>query len=491
MNRKGINNELRSKSLNGGVITTSAQATLVVMQFISTAFLARMLSPSDYGIIAMVVAVTAFAAIFQDLGLSAATVQSKNLTHKQKSNLFWLNLLLGCALTCILALLSPIIALFYGNDEVFLVALTMSLTFLISSLGAQSKALLDREMLFGKVAAAKLAAALLGAVVSIYLAWVGFGYWSLVCGVLSNRLLNSLLLLVFHDWRPSKPSRNSGMMEMVKFGRNVTGFNLVNYFSRNLDNILVGKYCGSASLGLYSRAYALLMLPITNIRGPINTVTFPALSRLQDQPDEFRSFYRVKIKIIAILSMPVVTLMFVESDPLVLLILGEKWLGSAPIFSVLALAALFQPVCSTRGVVMLACGDSRRYLTMGCCVALLVSFGFLVGVRYGPMGVAVSYVITQNLIIYPVMRYAFKNTPLKLGDFFVPVLYPLMACLIAGVGAYGALEGVVDLNWSSASVLIFVSIVFMIIYLGVLIFREEGRSDLRFVSQFITNKITR
>jgi PST family polysaccharide transporter len=429
--------DLKRKSVRGGTVTMVSQAISIAIQLTSTVILARLLSPDDYGVIAMVMAITAFAGVFRDLGLSSAAVQKKDLTRAQQSNLFWLNVAMGAVLTTIVAAASPLVAWFYGRPELTLVTVALSFTFLIGSLGTQHGARLVREMHFGRIAVATIAGSIAGLIMSVTFALQSFAYWALVWGVLSGAVTTTVLLFILSPFRPALFSRNAGIREMVGFGVNVTTFDLVNYFHRNLDNVLIGKFWGADALGLYSRAYQLLMLPITAIRGPINAVAFPAMSRLQNQPNAYRAYYRRVTQLLAFVSMPVTAFLFVASAPIIELLLGREWLGVSPLFSLLALTAFIQPVAGLRGMVLLSSGQSRRYVQWGVFNAVCVSVGFLVGVRWGGVGIAIAYAIVNYAILYPSLLLAFKNTSLRSSDFFVPISGPAVSSIVAVVITWG------------------------------------------------------
>jgi len=456
-----------------------SQATSLSIQLTSTVILARLLSPDDYGIIAMVMAITAFAGIFRDLGLSSAAVQKKDLTRAQQSNLFWLNVAMGAVLTVIVAAASPLVAWFYGKPELTLVTVALSFTFVIGSLGTQHGARLVREMQFGRMAVATIAGSIAGLIASVTLALQSFAYWALVWGVLSGAVTTTVLLFILSPFRPALFSRNAGIREMVGFGANVTAFDLVNYFHRNLDNVLIGKFCGADALGLYSRAYQLLMLPITAIRGPINAVAFPAMSRLQNQPDAYRAYYRRVTQLLALVSMPLTAFLFVASAPIIELLLGRQWLGVSPLFSLLALTAFIQPVAGLRGMVLLSSGQSRRYVQWGILNAVCVSIGFMVGVRWGAVGVAIAYAIVNYAILYPSLLLAFQNTPVRAGDFFVPISGPAVSSIAAVLITYAAARA----EWIEQLILVLkiVSLggLFFVAYLICTVLLPGGWSDLK------------
>jgi PST family polysaccharide transporter len=471
--------DLKRKSVRGGLITFVTQGINIVIQLASTVILARLLSPNDYGVMAMVVAVTVFAGLFRDLGLSAAAIQKHTLTRAQQSNLFWMNIALGGTLTLALAWASPLVAWFYHRPEVLWVTVALSANFLIGSLATQSGALLVREMRFGRQAAVSISGAVVGLVISVTLAIENFRFWSLVWGQLAGSLTTSILLFSLSPFRPGLPSRGTGLKEMLKFGAHLTAFDFVNYFSRNLDNILIGRFWGAEALGYYSRAYSLLMFPIINLRGPITAVAFPALSRLQNQPEAFRTYYCRVTSVLALISMPLTTFFFVASKPVIELLLGHQWLPIAPIFSCLAFAAFIQPAAGLTGSLLLSLGQGRRYLQCGIFSAIFVCSGFAIGLPWGPSGVALGYTITTYLILYPSLYWAFRASPVSVYDFVEACAFPALISFVAGVLVVILRSDVTE--FSLIAQLGLFSVIFLIVIVSAVCLTTSGRKHLDFL----------
>lgn len=422
---------LKHQSVRGGAVTLVAQGISIGIQLASTIVLARLLSPNDYGIMSMVTTITAFAGLFRDLGLSSAAIQKKELTHAQQSNLFWINAGMGALLSVVVAGSAPLVAWFYKRHEVFWVTVALASTFFISSLGTQHGALLVRQMRFARQAGASIAGAATGFGLAVALAMAGCGYWALVWGGLANSLVTTSLLIILSPFRPGVPARRAGLRGILKFGAHITAFDFVNYFQRNLDNLLVGRVWGTGALGVYSRAYSLLMFPIASLRSPINAVAFPAMSRLQNEPEALRSYYLRITSLLAFTAMPLTAFLFVASKPIIALALGAKWFGVIPIFSYLALAAFIQPAAGFAGSLLLSLGQSDRYFRCGLFNAAAMSLGIVIGVHWGPTGVALGYAIANYVVLYPWLRWAFRDTPVRFRDFAEACAYPAMMSVLA------------------------------------------------------------
>jgi len=483
---------LKRRSARGGVITLVSQGLTIAIQLASTIVLARLLSPADYGIIAMVLAVTNFAGVFRDLGLSSATIQKKDLTFDQQTNLFWLNVGMGGILTLLVSAASPLVVWFYGKPELLWVTVALSFNFLISSLASQHGALLVRNMEFCRSSVPAIVGAVAGLGMSVLLALQGWSYWALVWGNLSASTATTLLLFALSPLRPGRLTRRSGVREMLKFGINVSAYDFVNYFHRNFDNILIGRFVGASALGLYSRAYALLMLPINSLRGPITSVGFPALSRLQDQAEAFRDYYRRLASILALVAMPLTAFLYAQAEDIIRILLGQAWLGVVPIFSVLAIVAFIQPVLTLWGVVVLSRGMGRRYLSLGIFNTICSVLGFLCGLPWGAIGVATGYAIVIYATAVPTLLWAFRGTPVSLKDFIESTARPALASVVGAACTLFVARYLAD---TEIAVKMLMSLaVFLTLYTTIVRLLPGGKDDFALVGKFfaiIGNRVPR
>lgn len=410
-----------------------SQGISTIVHIVSTVILARMLTPADYGIIAMVTAITSFAGLFRDLGLSTAAIQKKDLTSNQQTSLFWLNVAMGTLLTGIVAAGAPLVSWFYQKPELTLVTIALSLNFLIGSFGSQHGAMLTRNMQFERKAVASISGAIVSLVIAVVFASMEYGYWALVASSLVGGLVTTILLFVLSPFWPGIPGRARGVREMVTFGAHVTAFELVNYFHRNLDNILIGRVWGSESLGIYSRAYALLMMPIQSIRGPIISVLFPALSRLQTTPASFRSFFLTSAELNAYICLPLIGFLYMSSSEIVELMLGSMWERVGAVFAWLAIPAALDALLGLAGSVMLALGQVRKRLIIASANAAIVSLVFLASIHGGIEYLAKVYAIANAFLFLPRSIAIFRGTPVKVTCFlktlFAPAAITIAACI--------------------------------------------------------------
>ena len=428
--------DLKERSVRGGAVTMTAQVIKFLLQTGSTVVLARLLTPQDYGLIAMVTAITGFVALFKDMGLSMATIQKAEINHSQVSTLFWINVAVSLVLALILAVVAPIISWFYKEPKLTGITLILAGTFVFSGLTVQHQALLRRQMRFSALAAIEIGSMGIGIATGIVLAWYGAGYWALVGLSAVTALSYVALVWVFCGWRPGLPVRRAGVRSMIAFGGHITGFRIVDYFAGIFDNILLGRFCGANVLGLYSRAYSIMMLPINQVRDPLNAVAIPVLSHIQNEPVRYKKYYIKLVTLLAFITMPLMVFLFVCADQVIGLLLGSKWSGAANIFKILCVAALIHPVATTRGLVLVSLGQSKRYFVLGTINSAIIVISFILGLPWGAIGVAAGYTIANYVLLVPTLWYCFRRSPVSITDFFSAILRPMIASLCIGAAIF-------------------------------------------------------
>ena len=426
-----LSSNLAGKSVRGGMVTMGSQGVRFVLQMVSTMVLARLLTPADYGLIGMVSVVVAFATMFKDAGLSMATVQKDNISHEQISTLFWINVLISVVLGVCVLLGSPLVAAFYGKPELTAVTAILSISFIISGLSIQHAALLRRHMRFGNLAILQIVTQTITVVVTILLALYGWRYWALVGGSLTTAFATVILTFFFCPWIPGRMQKGTGIRDMLKFGGYLTGFNFLNFFSRNLDNILIGKYLSVEQLGYYSKAYQLLMFPLQQIRAPITQVAIPVLSRLQNSPERYRrAFLSIQEKM-CILMVPFVGILAGTSDWIIQIILGEQWLPASPIFLWLSMIAVFQTALSGSGWLFVTQGRTKEMMQWGIIGSILNIISFIVGLKWGAVGVAASYSISGVFIRTPIyLWWACRRGPVSIRVYFTLIVRYLSPAIL-------------------------------------------------------------
>lgn len=383
---------LGGASVDGLVITLAAQLARLGMQFGYQIILARLLTPRDFGLIAMAAPVLAFVALFGDFGMTQATIQRASITPAELSFMFWTNSLLGIALAIVTVALAPLVGWFFNAPEVTWVTMALGAPFVLGGLCSQHLALLNRHLEFGKLAIFDLVSFGAGATAGIVAAMAGMTFWAIVAGQAVMALVSLPLAWSFTGWVPGKPRWILGARNLLGFGGNITAFSFVNYFARNLDNVLIGRFVGETALGLYDRAYKLLLLPLSQFTGPFTRVAMPLLARTRDEPDLYRRAYLRMLELVLLLTYPGVIFALCSSHQLIVILLGERWVGVVPIFSVLGFGALFAPIGNSTGWLFITQDRTREMRDLGALSSLVFIFSFVVGLPWGALGVAISYI---------------------------------------------------------------------------------------------------
>lgn len=415
-----LKTDLKTRSVKGGITTLIAQVFKFGLSLLSNVVLARLLVPEDYGLVGMVTAVTGLVTLFKDLGLSMATIQKDKITHEQVSNLFWVNVILGVATALITVAIAPVIAWFYQEPRLLWITITLAVGFVIGGLGVQHGALLSRQMRFTALSFNGISSQLLGITAAIIAAHYGLSYWSLVVYPIVTAVVSTVGFWIVCGWRPSLPSRRSGVRSMLAFGGNLTGFTVINYFARNLDNVLIGRYWGAQQLGLYARAYQLLVLPIGQINAPIANVAVPALSRLIDSPERYRQAYLRILEKTVILTMPILVFMIATSDWLVRILLGDQWADTSQLFMLLSIAGVLQPIANSTGWLFISQGRTHNMFQWGVIGSTTAVVSFLIGLPWGATGVAASYSTIWICVTMPLLFWFVGRTgPVQTKDFYL------------------------------------------------------------------------
>ncbi|MEX0801341.1 MAG: MOP flippase family protein [Dehalococcoidia bacterium] len=444
---------LKQQTVAGVIWSAGARIVYQALQFVVTVVLARLLVPEDFGLIAMIAVFTGFASIFVDFGLAAAIIQRKEVEERHLSSAFWLNVAAGIALTAIVAALAPALSALYGESRLLPLILVMAASFALGSIGIVQKALLTRAMNFRRLGAIEVTAALVGGGTAITAALMGFGVWSLVIQLFVAAGIRLVLLWSLSDWRPHLILEREAVQELWRFSRNLAGFSAVNYWSRNADNFLIGKFVGASGLGIYSRAYSLMLMPLEQISAVTARVMFPALSRIQEDRPRVKRAYLRAVGIIGLLSFPVTAGLLVVAEPFVLTLYGAKWREVVPVLQILCIAGLIQPVSATVGWIYTSQGRTDWLFRWGLVSSGTTLLAFGIGIMWGVHGVAVAYAIRTYVLLYPNFAIPGRLIEMRIREIFHAVRGPLFSAL-AMAGLVWAAGTMLPEAWSPGAVLL-------------------------------------
>ncbi len=425
--------DLTAKMVTGTAWSGLAQTGKQVIGVLSTAVLAHLLSPDTYGLLGMALIVVGFIDIFKDLGTGSALIQRAELDDRLVSSVFWMNLLLGVVAAAASFIIAPWMARFFGEPRVAPVLSALSVSFVISSLSIVQQSLLTRDMAFDRLARIELIATTLAACVGVGIAFYGGGVWSLVAMTIVGSALSTIFLWVQSSWRPPWRFAWSDIRSMRSYSLNLVGFNIFNYFARNADNLLIGRYLGVSALGYYSLAYNLMLFPIQNIVRVVGRVLFPAFSRVQHDNVRFRRGYVRICTIIAAVTFPLMMAMTVVADPMIAVLFGTQWMPSATLVMILAPLGMIQSLGTTVGDIYTAKGRTDWMFRWGLVAGSAVIVSFLVGLNWGVIGVATAYAVTSGILLfYPNFAIPFKLIDLPISE-WLKALWPGFKYTIAMV----------------------------------------------------------
>ncbi len=363
--------------------------------------------------------------IFRELGTGSAIIQRKELNQEFLSSIFWGSLILAMLAFGLATATSPLVALFFHQPETGAIVRWLAGGIIISSLASVPSALLTRDMAFRRMITIEIAAAIFTTCVAVGMALRGAGVWSLVVSSLASNCITAFLLWRSCHWRPKWFLSWTQLRSVASYSLNLSGFNLVNYFSRNADNAIIGRYLGAYQLGFYQLAYNLMLYAVQNISQVVGRVLFPAFAKVQDDNARFRQAYTKGVSMIAVITFPIMAGVMAVAEPFVRAVLGEKWRPVASLLIILAPVGLMQSVITTVGNIYSAKGRTDWLLRWGLFATTVSVGSFFAGLPWGVRGVAVAYLIVNLLLVYPACAVPFRLIDLKMRDFLRP-LWPIL-----------------------------------------------------------------
>lgn len=430
-----LKRDLATRSISGGVVTLFAQGVKVAVQIGSIVILARLLTPNDFGLFAIVLAFLTVLELFKDMGLSGATVQRAEVTHRQLSTLFWLNAALGAGVALLFAALAPGLAWFYDEPILTSVAATAALTMIFTGFGAQHLALLRRQMRFTTLSMVQTGSEIIAMGAALTAAASGLGIWSLVLQRLTWGFVMLTGAWLTSGWQPGRPGRLSEISDQIRFGTNATGAMVLGRLASSADKMAIGWLWGASPLGLFERSQKLTMMPVVNICTPLASVALPMLSRLVDEPERYRTAYLAVAQRICMLTAPVAALIFMSADTVTAVVLGEQWSRAAPILSWLGVSLLYAPLTYTLSWLYMSQDRTPEMLRANVVNVCINLTALAISLPFGPVFIAMAYALGGASIRAPfLLWYVGRKGPVGTKTFLRILTLPaLAASLSAGL----------------------------------------------------------
>lgn len=441
--------------------------------------MARFLAPSDYGKIAIASSVSGIVAIFASGGLSIATLQRPNITESEASSMYWLNIFLGGALFLVLSISGPLLSYIYNDNDLTKIMPWLGLSGFIASMSVQKSALLARDLKFGKIAICSTSAQAASVAAAIGAAAYGMGFWALVVQQVSNAVFFNIGIYFSSDWKPTSFYSHKAAKPLIKFGTGVMLSNAIDSITSGLDVLVIGLFQNAGAVGIYNRAQNILKKPLKKLIAPINNVARSALFKKATNQKQLNESVFAITGLLSSISGLILTLSICLAKYSVTILLGDKWLECIPIFLALTPFAFVVPCTTFLGSVLISKGNSTVLLRWKFISLFITVLGLLAGVRYGLIGMAISYATTGLLVRMPLfVYYACKHTDVPLSKTFSFVTIGLISgALASAVPVFLYLTGH-DLNAINT---ILVTVLSIAVYLLAFVANPRGRTVFRIV----------
>jgi PST family polysaccharide transporter len=422
--------ELKKQVISGSFWSVASNISVQAVNFVITVVLARLLVPEDFGVIAISSVVVGFVTLFQDLGMGSAIIQKKQIDEDYLGTSLLVSFVTGIAIALLIVAVSPFIASFYSKSILEDIIMVSSIGFVLGPLMSIHNSILTKNLEFKKIGILNVSSHVLSGGISIFMALTGFGVWSLVVGKLVAQLILIPVYWKIAKWTPKFRFRKTCFQELFAFSSNILGFNILNYFCRNSDNLIVGKYLGTTILGYYAIAYNLMLKPLQLISWSVGRVLFPTFSSMQDDKERIRAVYTKVVLSISLVTFPMMTGLMVVAKEFILATYGARWEPVVLPLQLLCLVGVVQSIGTTSGPILLSQGKSDLFLKLGIFKAVVSMVAFFVGIRWGLVGLIIGYMLATIAASYSGQHYAGRLIGLKINIFFRS-MYPAFICSTA------------------------------------------------------------
>ncbi|MDR6516353.1 lipopolysaccharide biosynthesis protein [Chryseobacterium camelliae] len=460
----------KNNVLTGAVWTYGQQFGTQIVQFGVSVILARLIAPSDFGLIGMIAIFIGLGNALFEGGLTNSLIRSSSLNDDDYSTVFIFNIVVSIFVYIIIYLIAPIIADFYNQSILKNIIRIYSLSFIINSFGAVHNTLLVKEMQFKKIALIAFPSLIIYSITAIYMAFNDFGVWSLVFSFLLSSLISTMSLWYFNKWKPKLIFDRKKFKVHFKYGNKLMLSSILDILFTNIYQIVIGKIYSPTLLGYYTRANTLMMLPVVNISTTLNKVAFPAFSQMQNNEELLRSAYRRIMLLVIYLTTPVLTIMIVLANPLIEFLLTEKWLPIVPIFQILCITGIFYPLHVYNLLILQVKGKSNLFLYLELIKKILTALILVISIQQGFYGLLWGQVLLSILCLFINTHFAGKYLNYTMFQQLKDLLPLFVISVIMGIVIYFTNNYVLS-SFSNLSILVLgtsIGVVFYIIVSAIL-----------------------
>ena len=390
--------DLRARVLGGLSWVVGSQVGLQLTRAIAAIAIARLLTPDEYGLAALALVFASLVLVFSDLAMGAALIQRKTLTEVDRDTAFWVTAGSGVFFATLGVVLSGPLAALYGDPDAQPLLAVLSVTFIVSALGAPQQSLMLRDMDFRRVEVLPMIGAIAGGVAGVALAANGAGAWAIILQYVATATVTTLLVWLRSPWKPRLAFSMASLRDLGGFSLYMLGHRMLYYFQTNGDRFLIGRFIGVASLGVYAIAYNTILQPASKLGGPLQRVMSPAFCRIQDEPERIAAAWARVTRVLASLCVPALLGLIVVAPDFVPVVLGDQWDEAVPVIQILAWVGIVQALQSLSVDVLMARGRARTIFRYSLVVTTCHVVAFVIGLQWGVVGVAASFAVSTTLI---------------------------------------------------------------------------------------------
>ena len=465
------NHQIAQKTAWGFIWNFSAYFLGKLVVLITTSILARLLAKNDFGLIAIAVVAINYLSVLKDLGLGVALIQRKGDVKEAANTVFTINLIIGFVLSAIIIPLAPLIAIYFRDPHVTSVLRWMGVSFIINALGSVHTNWLVRDLDYRRKLIPDLGSPLIKGVISIGMAYLGYGVWSLVFGQIAGAIASVILVWMILPWRPRLRLDRNIAAGLMKFGASVTVIDIINEITDNIDYIIIGRIFGLVPLSIYTLAYRLPEMLLIGNLWVMGGVVFPAFSTIQDKPNELRRGFLASVRIVELIAVPICLGLLIAADPIVRVVFGEQWLDAIPVLRVLAIYAWVYSLGYHVGGFYKAIGRPDILLKLSILTLIIIIPALLIGARFGIIGVAIGHLIAILIRRIVSLGLATRFVNVTILNIFGELKSSLIAALVMA-------PLTLAVSYLTASLNPFLQLIFIVLsgaisYLGVLWWIEK------------------
>ncbi len=459
-----MSEELREQTITGMIWSFIERFGSMLLQFIANIILARLLTPNDFGLIGMIMVFIAISNTLVDSGFSAALIQKKEVTQKDYSTIFFLNIILSVFLFGLLFVTAPLIADFYHQHQLIYMLRILGVILILNAFNIIQNTQLIRKVDFKKIAKINVVATFLACLLAIVLALKGFGVWSLVVQMIAIAFLKSLFLWIWNIWRPSFIISFNSLKTLFGFGSRLLFSALLDTLYNNLQSLIIGKVFSVRDLGFYSQAMKLSDVPVSSLSGVVTQVTFPVFAKLQNDLVKMKSAVQKSLKSLVYVNFPLMVLLIIIARPLFIILFTEKWNDAIPYFQILCLSGMLLTMHVTNLNILKATGRSDIFFKLEIVKKVIGISALFIGIQFGIMGMLNAMVATSYFCLG--LNAFFSGRVIKYGimEQFKDVIFTFILSIVVGLISYFMIS---YFEFSYLISMLLMITVYVILYLGI------------------------